>query len=113
VFFLVREAFGETVAAGDRANQPLLFQQRPVFGANQFDGSHAQFRSVVDQFGDGHRSEAPVDHGLVNAITPDFEESRRGLAANGTRATGRKRPWRDGFQGFASGPAGGFHGRFG
>lgn len=73
VFFLVGEALGKAVAAGDRAGQPVLLERRPMLGINQFDRFEAELRRSRAEFLDRHRIEAPLHDRLANALVGDFE----------------------------------------
>jgi hypothetical protein len=67
----VSEAFGETVAAGNGANEAFFFQQRPVLRPNEFNGFEAEGGGVFDEFRRRHRAEAPWHDGLANVAALD------------------------------------------
>lgn len=85
VFLWVGEAFGEAVAAGDGAGEPVFFEGFPVFGADEFDGGDAHGGGGGGEGVDGHGVEAPVDDGLADVAFGDFVGSGggRGEAGDG------------------------------
>ena len=64
---MTRAAQCPRMTSGDSAGEAELFQHRPVFRPDEFDGLDSHLRGARGEFFHLHRIEAPVNNGLFDA----------------------------------------------